>query len=567
MGLKFFNHINVGYWNVHGILERINNHNESKLSDPDFPKLFKNIDLFCLSETHIGPDFGMTLKGFKSIKSCRKISGNNRYFGGLCIFISNLIKQGVKVVKNDHPDIIWIKLKKDFFNLSKNIFICFTYISPSDSDYYKNNNFTSDDLFEYIRQDCAEFRPKGNILLMGDINAYLPSNATDYLTNDTFDDHVPLPDNIYQPDNPLPRNTMETRNINHNGKLLIDMCKSVPLRILNGRTTGDSFGTLTRYPIYNGQNQIPLPSVIDYALWDRDILQKIKYFSISELNRFSNHCMIKLSLETKFKTITEDAYSNLVSASSKFKWCNIYKNKLIDEFNSAQCQSSLMDFYSSSFEANQAGIDSATSQLTNIIVGTTSKVVPLKTNFKKKKAKKKWFDKSCFQLKHELNRLCRRVSKNPLNPTVRKAYIDCRKSYKRLLKYKENLHFIDLKNKLRNLGTNNPKQFWEIIRQLQNYHNESINPIDFETWDTYFKNLYKCENSTTEENYNSGVDMQNNDADAINFILNRIISSIEVQKAIKKLKAGKSAGEDKVINEILKFWNLHFCCASLNLLT
>ena len=105
---------------------------------------------------------------------------------------------------------------------------------------------------------------------------------------------------------------------------------------------------------------------------------------------------------------------------------------------------------------------------------------------------------------------------------------------------------------MRNLGTNNPKQFWEIIRQLQNDHNESINPIDFETWDTYFKNLYKCENSTTEENYSSGVDMKNNDADAINFILNRIISSIEVQKAIKKLKAGKSAGEDKVINEILK---------------
>ena len=67
-------------------------------------------------------------------------------------------------------------------------------------------------------------------------------------------------------------------------------------------------------------------------------------------------------------------------------------------------------------------------------------------------------------------------------------------------------------------------------------------------------NLYKCENSTTEENYNSGVDMQNNDADT-NFILNRIILSIEVQKAIKKLKAGKSAGEDRVaFNEILKIF-------------
>ena len=102
------------------------------------------------------------------------------------------------------------------------------------------------------------------------------------------------------------------------------------------------------------------------------------------------------------------------------------------------------------------------------------------------------------------------------------------------------------------MGTNNPKQFWEIIRQLQNDYNESINPTEFETWDTYFKDLYKCENSATEENYNSDADMQNNDADAINLILNGIISSIEVQKAIKKLKAGKSAGEDKVINEIVK---------------
>ena len=49
------------------------------------------------------------------------MSGNNRYFGGLCIFISNHIKQSIKVVKNDHPDIIWIKLSKDFFNLSKNL--------------------------------------------------------------------------------------------------------------------------------------------------------------------------------------------------------------------------------------------------------------------------------------------------------------------------------------------------------------------------------------------------------------------------------------------------------------
>ena len=48
MGLKHFNHINIGYWNIHGVLEKINNHHENKLSDPDFPKLVKDLDIFYL---------------------------------------------------------------------------------------------------------------------------------------------------------------------------------------------------------------------------------------------------------------------------------------------------------------------------------------------------------------------------------------------------------------------------------------------------------------------------------------------------------------------------------------
>ena len=67
MGLKHFNHINIGYWNIDGVL--INNHHENKLSDPDFSKQVKDLDIFCLSETHVGPDFGMHLKDFKSIES------------------------------------------------------------------------------------------------------------------------------------------------------------------------------------------------------------------------------------------------------------------------------------------------------------------------------------------------------------------------------------------------------------------------------------------------------------------------------------------------------------------
>ena len=120
------------------------------------------------------------------------------------------------------------------FNLPKNLLICFTYISPSDSEYYKNNDLTSTDLFEYIKLDCAEFMSSGNLLLMGDLNVYLPRGVTDFIEGDIMDDHVPLPDDVYQPDIPIPRNTMEMKNLNQKSKLLLGICKSVPLRILNG---------------------------------------------------------------------------------------------------------------------------------------------------------------------------------------------------------------------------------------------------------------------------------------------------------------------------------------------
>ena len=43
---------------------------------------------------------------------------------------------------------------------------------------------------------------------------------------------------------------MEFREVNHNGKLLLEMCKSVLARILNGRLCGDTSGRFTRFPIY-----------------------------------------------------------------------------------------------------------------------------------------------------------------------------------------------------------------------------------------------------------------------------------------------------------------------------
>ena len=88
---------------------------------------------------------------------------------------------------------------------------------------------------------------------------------------------------------------MEFRKVNHNGKLPLEMCKSVSARILNGRLVGDTSGKFTRFSIdQNIDVTDKLPSVIDYAVSNVNLLSKIKYFSVLYLTRLSDHHQSKL---------------------------------------------------------------------------------------------------------------------------------------------------------------------------------------------------------------------------------------------------------------------------------
>ena len=330
--IKHHNHINIGHWNIHGLTEKVNNSVINKLLDSDFVKVFKKLGLFCLSETHTGPDFNVMFQDYH------------------------------------------------------------VYKSPSNSIYFKNNEFNSDFLFGCIRQDCADFMTKGDILLMGDFNAYIPNNAfaIDYIEGDELDEHIPLPDDICHPGIPLKikRNTMEFPEINYNSKLLLERCKSVSARILNGRLVGDTSGRFTRFPVYpNVDVTDKLPSLIDYAVSNVNLLSKVKYFSVSDLTRFSDHCIIKVSLRTNFSVNdVNDAYSHLPLVSAKIIWKSQHKNRLENTLKSAQCQFDIAQFCSTTFDHDQLGVSAATAQLSSIIPTATRLVIPPNFNGRRKKS-------------------------------------------------------------------------------------------------------------------------------------------------------------------------------------
>ena len=96
--------------------------------------VIKRMDFFCLAETHVGTDFNIVFDNY-TYESCRKISSNNRFYGGLCIFTSNFIRKGIKIIRSNHQDIIWLNyLKKSSLNSIKIfMFVLHIYISPSKS--------------------------------------------------------------------------------------------------------------------------------------------------------------------------------------------------------------------------------------------------------------------------------------------------------------------------------------------------------------------------------------------------------------------------------------------------
>ena len=80
------------------------------------------------------------------------------------------------------------------------------------------------------------------------MNAHINKHGMDFIENemdDILDDS--LPDNYIADNVHLMRNTQINQTTNAYGRNILDLCISSKLRILNGRTLGDSSGKATFY--------------------------------------------------------------------------------------------------------------------------------------------------------------------------------------------------------------------------------------------------------------------------------------------------------------------------------
>lgn len=540
-----FKTLTVGSWNIEGIYEKVNGVKLCKLNDPLFQKTLLKFDIMCLQETHVPVDEKLpSFKGFDSIPHCRGISSNNRYFGGFLIFIRKSIKMGLKIGKIRDDDAFEITLKKSFFGTSKDKKILFVYASPLNSCYTKSR---TENIFDKIETKLVD--GGSNHIIMGDLNG--KTKFGEDFVRDNSDDHSPINIPFYNKDMYINRQNSDTHPIDQQGKRILELCKNISVRILNGRNHGDIEGKLTRFPSNMNEN----PSVIDYALCSIGIMDDVTYFSVLPFTGLSDHCCIALNLrintnldgksgdppETIFDSVHPLTYKYTYDSSRK----GIFKQNLLNDNNVVIMASSLAEK-----EFDRGDIDNCISKLNHILITSAKKSFPFK-KFSNNKSRnnsrtKKWYTKECKSRRTALRQCSRNLSKEPFNRNNLNLFVKARSAYKKTCRNSEKEYRKSLTRQLMEVEKKDPKTFWDIINNMNNWGKDKIDPADKispKRWVEHFKNLL---NNTNKGDINA-LEVGN----SFEAVLDSRITTNEIQEALCELKTGKAPGPDGILVEYL----------------
>ena len=179
---------------------------------------------------------------------------------------------------------LWIRLEKSFFNLENDIFLCGAYIPPKNTT---QNILSKTDYFGSLENSILKYKDKGNIVIMGDLNAR--TGIEDHIL--CLDNHISqlLPDtNAIQDGN---RCSCDDKK-NSYGRILLKLCNNHNLKIANGQTPGDGVGN---YTCFNQGGA----SVVDYLLAENSIHQKVENLKILPPEFDSKHAPITATFRIK----------------------------------------------------------------------------------------------------------------------------------------------------------------------------------------------------------------------------------------------------------------------------
>ena len=177
----------------------------------------------------------------------------------------------------------------------------------------------------------------------GKYNDHLEMTDKNYLEIDMFENT----ENISQ------RNNCDNI-LNSHGKIVLQICKSFDLRILNGRKKEYSLGNIT----FHGRSGV---STVDYIICDELLFREIDFFLVKPLTTLSDHSQIITWLNIKstlsFHKENELDFSTLKKLPTRFIWDKDSANLFNQALMSSRTQTLIADFINYEFPVTEKVID------------------------------------------------------------------------------------------------------------------------------------------------------------------------------------------------------------------
>ena len=562
-GTFHMSNLAISSWNIHGIFSRIEGFRYNKLQSPYFWDMIGNAKIFGLIESHhTATEIDqIQIDGFKCFNVCRKKKSNRgRNSGGIAVYVCNTILQGVSKIPTSGSENILIKLNKTFFGLERDVVVTFSYCVPEYSSFQLREQL---DVFGDLEFKLSSIGPECDKLCFGDYNART-NNKPDFIISEDNTD-IPVPLEIYETDTigTVPRLNLDTAT-NKYGDNLLRLCKTVPLRICNGRKLGDILGSFTCITA-NGQ------SCVDYCLASPKLYNNVRTLSVGYSNlTLSDHCPLQAVLKVRINTVLLSSDYDFVTKPPKLSWNNDISYRFENILQTPEFSYQFNSYISQNFGPDQTGVDKATDELSSLIIEAALRsdysiknnnlVKPTLSTCSKGKAKKrrshpKWHDKSCGDMHRSVMLTSKLLKGDPRNSYLRGKLFSETKIYNKLIRNKQK-EFVDrMFCELDSIHKNNPKGYMDLIKSMRdgNFDREvsdDTSNISPQGWFSHFSDLLS-KNVSSKLNTDHSKFVEEN-LGSFPTELDSPFTKTELLKGLKGLKNNKASSFDQISNEMLK---------------
>ena len=411
-----------------------------KLGLNGISEYINSLDIACLSETFTFSSFDFNIKfgDFIHLHSpAKKFNIRGRPSGGLVILIRKTLERYISIIDTKISQILCFKISKDYLNTDKDILCIGTYVHPSDSVFYtdEDHNCTLEAVEQFLL-DQLEEGEEYEYLLMGDLNARIGDWGLKVNNEEDEEEEEQGEEEILE-------RRVQDGVINENGHKLIQICLAFMVTPLSGLVKKKFDGNFT----FIGRRG---NSIIDHFVCSLGLINRIQsYKTCSRIE--SQHQPIEMELyEGEEEERREEEVREAIEVR-KVKWseakrgeCNNILNKP-GTLREIQLASELLD--NNNLEQGLDKFDNVMNKLNK----------PLTSTFKTgqvKEDKKKWFDKECEQMKKDARKAL--INMNKINPRKKKEehkvakdlYLDKRIEYQKLIREKRKKYKMEMQEKL-----------------------------------------------------------------------------------------------------------------------